>query len=671
MSASALAENVRRQLAALDEAAFEALANRGLLRRARKDLESASIAIMGETAHALQLQVGACEVTLPDTGPVQARCTCPAAGICQHILSACLWLRDQPAGEPTAAPAMDDELLAITPEQMEAWAGRAVLRAAFGLAAEARAEIVAEGAVAVMFRALNATCRFVPGGGLAGAIVTGSAKETARLTLAALLAFQKSRGVDWPQARSDIGTTLAEGSGAPRSREEILASAGALICETLNGGLARASAAVGDRLATLSVSALAVNLPRLALALRGLAQEFRLSQARDGAADNARTFAHLARTYALCTALETAGSGAPAPLIGWHRTIYSDIGHLDLAGVSAWPWETASGYRGLTVLFWDPAAQSWNTWSEARPRHIDPGYDPRLRFGAAAPWAGAESPAQLSRARFRLMNARRNPVGRLSASAKSRAAITGPANPLELGVPIRTLWAELSGGTMIGLADTNPLQAIHAIRPAAWGERFFNPTTQTLQWLLSDAAGTTLLLELRFTPYEEPAIKFFEAFEPPLSPGAVLIGRVSHTPGGFVFHPYSLVEANGTIRHPALDQATSTHSSTPERRFEELNDDFEGDEQEEESASDARPSPISRLLAEVEDLLTALSEGGASSLTVPRRADLARLARRASSLGWQVLPAALVALSETASFDPALLLRCRYECQLHQQALDS
>ena len=70
MSTADSLAKLRRQLAALDEAALEALASRGLLRRARKDLAGgAAVALAGEGPGQVQLRVGACTVVLPETGP--------------------------------------------------------------------------------------------------------------------------------------------------------------------------------------------------------------------------------------------------------------------------------------------------------------------------------------------------------------------------------------------------------------------------------------------------------------------------------------------------------------------------------------------------------------------------------------------------------------------------
>ena len=56
--------------ASLDAAALEALASKGLLRRAQKDLErGCRRAIAGERDSTLRLRVGDFEVTLPESGP--------------------------------------------------------------------------------------------------------------------------------------------------------------------------------------------------------------------------------------------------------------------------------------------------------------------------------------------------------------------------------------------------------------------------------------------------------------------------------------------------------------------------------------------------------------------------------------------------------------------------
>ncbi|MCC5849999.1 MAG: SWIM zinc finger family protein [Verrucomicrobia bacterium] len=80
-------------MAAFDEEAWVALANRGLLRRARKDLETGTAPrLLDAPPDLIRVAVDPYVVEMDARGPAAARCTCPAPGCCQHILAACLHL---------------------------------------------------------------------------------------------------------------------------------------------------------------------------------------------------------------------------------------------------------------------------------------------------------------------------------------------------------------------------------------------------------------------------------------------------------------------------------------------------------------------------------------------------------------------------------------------------
>src|SRR5256885_11823639 len=84
-------------------------------------------------------------------------------------------------------------------------------------------------------------------------------------------------------------------------------------------GLSRLSIANQQRWATLAVSALGVNLPRLALLLRGIGDESALVLSRDARSDVARMFGRMAQAHALCTALGEGGKNPRPALVGLHR----------------------------------------------------------------------------------------------------------------------------------------------------------------------------------------------------------------------------------------------------------------------------------------------------------------------------------------------------------------
>ncbi len=119
---------LRPALAALDDEALAALANKGLVRRARKDLEQAPGEIVAADDEGLQVRIGAETVDVP-ANPVQASCTCPAGGVCRHILAALILLRETaeptPPGEAVPSPDAAAELMAIDDETLQRLAGKA------------------------------------------------------------------------------------------------------------------------------------------------------------------------------------------------------------------------------------------------------------------------------------------------------------------------------------------------------------------------------------------------------------------------------------------------------------------------------------------------------------------------------------------------------------------
>src|SRR5262245_42481550 len=87
----------------LDDDALASLANKGLFRRAQKDLEAVRPQIVATEPTVVRLQVADAIVEIPEL-PAKSKCSCPATGICRHILSALVYLRDDPELASLDAP---------------------------------------------------------------------------------------------------------------------------------------------------------------------------------------------------------------------------------------------------------------------------------------------------------------------------------------------------------------------------------------------------------------------------------------------------------------------------------------------------------------------------------------------------------------------------------------
>lgn len=658
---------LRLLVSGLDIPALEALSSKGLVRRAQKDLErGVSIRIDSEQNGSVTFVVGEFRVTIPEAGPAKARCSCSSSVVCQHVLAAMLFLQSEPPPGGTDDHRLaEEELLSYSREQLEAWAGKSVFRAALKVASQCSVEWAAERGMVISFPAINARCHYAPGAGLDGIIVSGSVKDSKRLAAAAVIAFQKSKGVCWELPIS-AASALEESPGAPRSRSDVLDAAQQVFNELIENGLTRLSSSAQQRLETLAVAALGVNLPRLSLALRGLSSECALVMTRAASADLDRMLTAMAGAYALCDALRQGGTEPRPDLVGWRRTEYESLGNLDLMGVSAWPWRTASGYKGLTLLFWDVTGKRWSSWTESRPAHQEQGFHPIARYRQPGPWEGAESPRELARGSFRLMNARRNSTDRLSSSNKSRVVMTGVANITEHGVPVFSDWTKLSqlfdSRQIVGLKEPKPLDTMFAVRPSGWGQRVFDPVAQIFSWPMLDVHGEIMPIEIGFDLFSEPAIKFLESAATASVEGAIVVGRVQKSLRHLSLRAYSIHLPDREMIHLFLDTISSVSAHDGADHGEE--DD--GPEEEQIDTATIIPA-IDRLLDELEEALLVLAEAGIASLNPTRLERFARIAVHLERVGLRGLASAVTDL--TVRRQPSRVLRCAYMVGLHRRAM--
>src|ERR1700730_5526767 len=89
-------------LAAIDDDTLAALANKGLVRRARKDIEKSPPRVIAADEQTVSLEVVGCTTRVTNP-PGKSTCSC-ASGICRHILGAIIFLRESAAPAGAAEP---------------------------------------------------------------------------------------------------------------------------------------------------------------------------------------------------------------------------------------------------------------------------------------------------------------------------------------------------------------------------------------------------------------------------------------------------------------------------------------------------------------------------------------------------------------------------------------
>jgi hypothetical protein len=700
---------LRRLLASFDEAGLVALANKGLVRRALKDLQTAELH-HEETETALLVHGPGWDVTMPADGPVRATDSTRATGVTRQILMATIYLRDHWMPEVSSAAialptpeeskqespaseteALEQTVLEISIEDLQKWAGKGVVRQTCLLVKSGlNIEVVSGAVLTIRLVAQEIEVRVlpVPRGKSAArlldqALSTAPRSQHRHWVIVAVLAFQQSRGraVSLPDESAP-----AEAAGTPVTRRQVQTSTQVLLENLVGTGLAHPSERMVERLFTLSLSATATHLPRLARLLRSLADDVSQVLGRTAAADTSRLYDRMCLTHALARALSTA-TMPPTAMVGFHRTQYDPVGDLQLAGIAAYPWQAASGYEGLSVLFWDGAGRRFLSWTTSRPIGT-PGFHLAQSYRHEMVWSG-HAPASLSRSCFTLKQARANALGRLSGSQATSADVLAPVDPAQLDFADRlvTDWSALREHARriypIGLREINPLEHVVVLQPTAWGERSFDELQQQLSWQLQDAAGNVLSLCLPWTSVNERPIEFLEALKPDRDNLFRVVARLMIGPHGLLIEPLSLLSRGTPQGHRVLnpgfdhDLITSRHSTLLEslrkkygrdRVVTTMTDDSDPDSDAEGlSELDRLPPGLRGQLREAEGVLLWAAESGIRVLNPALRERFHSLASALEQLGVTELGQSLQAFNQ-AEGGAAYLLRSGYLCRLYRQA---
>jgi hypothetical protein len=554
--------------------------------------------------------------TIRLTQPIhRSTCTC-ASGMCRHILASVISLREStPASEVIAAPAeargadsrhalnVSNQFLAFDEDIVTKWAGKPLMKKA--AIALSRGYEIEESPAAIIVRlpAQNIVVRFVAGG-LDAMICTCHAPAACEHKAAAALAyrsFKSGKPVELPQAMLQAST------GAPRTRDQVRESVLTLLREMIALGLSRMSIATEQRLRTLATSAHGVDFPRLERVLRGLGDEVSLALKRDAAASSASLLHAAARAAALCEALKR-----PTPaIVGEHRSVYMPVaGTIEVVGLGAKRWRTRSGYHGLSVFFWEPAAKRWTGWADARPVGT-PGFDPVNRFGEMGPWSGAASPRHAAGMTWRLMGAFRNGAGRITSRENTRG-IVGAASKPENG-PLVTDFSQLStlaaDAFAPGLADRRDHADLVLLAPAAVMDATYDPVLQEVTRPIADAEGRMTPMILRHSPETDTALTTLQNIAG--TTVRAVLGSLRIGPFGLFVEPITLWTDAKPI-HLTLDGVSSIAKtqSSPDRQpdaDDELEDPEDSEEPEIESTS-----AVGHLLAKLDADLLAIAESGVS-----------------------------------------------------------
>lgn len=683
--------------AAFDDVALAALANRGLVRRGRAEVAAGRVRPVRIDDDAVVAAAGdpAVEVVLPPGGPALARCPCPVAGVCIHVVAACLWLRGAAEAPPAGAG----------PDGAGPHGGRA------GSAEEERTGAGRRGGP----RAEDANDPRAEGPGEDADAGGTAADEPVDALLAEVLSWEPAaveKALGAPAARrvacalAGIGTgDLAEGlelDGAPgrltatwpgapeivivaglgprgmvvsgrhsrvaraawclqavvrifaaRGRDwpwpqgsarlsdgqrDVLETAAKAIEGVVSAGISRAGARSARELERLAQAARLEEMPRPSRLLASAAGTLGAVARREDAVDEERALGSLAAAWSLARAVLAAPDAPDPVLLGRAGTRQTEPGLL--VPLSAVWWRTPSGSRGVTARFWDADHHRLESVTTGRAAGADPGF--QRSEGAVLLWN--TSIGALLSAPLRLKGATRRADGTLAPSSRTTAVSRGGFDGVDLPGLAAELDALQSGPGAAGFEAPAPRVRLIPVAGDGLGRIDLDEVHQEYVWPVRAVDGRTHLLRLDPVGAEPRFVASLLARNLPVVALTVEAGR----PTGVFVH------SDGALK--LFAPSLSSVQADSYRFFRRLSERLEGLRARAVAVAPGRErGPVEALCA---DALEALADLAASGAPAPEGMTAHVLTTRARAADQMQLTTLAAALEEViARPGPAAVLR--------------
>lgn len=593
----------RQSLAGVDEDYLVGISNKGIVKRAYKDLGAEDGMIQAGTAgldwNAQELAVTAGGENVTIRLPLgESLCSCPSRSICRHVIMAILLARQAvlDGGEAAGASGNGEggkvenagDSGGDSPEAEDSPGGSG------DLAQKVWQEILAQPRKPLL-RALGSRGLRR----LAAAMEAGQIPRTERGTVVRMqlpgqdmtvkllspleystcschrkeLCSHRAEAILWCQylekqlSPEELERELERQPDFDMGELSDTASqVGDCLEHLLETGLARSGAEQAQELERLAILCHNAGLPGWEGDLRALAEGYEKYLRRAAGQTMERLASQLQRLYDRTAQLReladralSDGVGGAEPsqalpgniisriqdLAGEFRSEYRPTGDLELMGITVEHFVSDAGYEGDTVYFLDTAAQAWYTYTNARPTFYEGKKRPAFREKAMAPW-GLSLPLEgLARVRLRLRGAKCDDGGRLSSSQETRGEILGKSELTASGL---AGWYYREYDRLFAEQIPEPTEKSGSpgrprlvfVQAAGFEKGHFNEITQKLELPIWDGAGRRVQVELPYSRRDEASIRYLERLENRQSP--CFLGRVYLRDSRICLYPVDLLE---------------------------------------------------------------------------------------------------------------------------------
>lgn len=427
-----------------NEAFLVTLANKGLYKRALKDLETTGQVELTVTDGRLQIRLDEITVSL-EPNVAQSTCSCPSKTVCKHILMGILVAAGYASSESETAPAGCENVSPnATPEppSSEAWkelknvdlallrkqAGKKLFEDTLRLIQDGWTADFTEGDILeATINTESITVYFPKEDSLNRAVCKCGESGLCKHKLIAILSYLSLQGT----LSSDTDGSQPELSLLTEDTLNVLKGASRFIIGILEKGLISYGENEAETAIQYSIRLETCGIGNLARLFRSLSSDIENMLAKHVGFQPLTTFATLSRLHNTITLIlrNTQNNEMLSRLIEGTRSDYytTPVGHF--TGLGAYPWQTRSGYFGITAYFFYHEKQSICTLTSSMAdyyEHTQSLVTPEnlnRQLEMQSFWNNNASLARLSSSTLVLRNFKLNRQQRLSSSTQTQCEI--------------------------------------------------------------------------------------------------------------------------------------------------------------------------------------------------------------------------------------------------------
>lgn len=525
----------------IDDDYLIGLSNKGIVKRAYKDLESARLAA-SETEEAIVVTEAdiTCKLLMP-LG--ESRCSCPSRSICKHIVMAAIyikqWYEEQVSGIEGESEQSEIQTEQLVPEEvdleetftltrnfkeldsmdlikLQKQLGVVAFRKLYQRMMVTEAPSVEiTSVVTVFFPDTNMTVKLLEP--LAYSTCSCHKKELCSHKAEAILSYQMHQGILTKEQLQVFYEELGQMEYDKEAIADLIEQMTKLLGEIIFNGLARISPEVTTSCERMALMCHNEQLARFENEFRKLGDMLDLYHRRYASVSVKGIMQQVVFLYQLTNELKRVlSTGDIASVAGKMRSEYVLTQPLNLMAMGQRHFVSQTGYEGDTIYFIEEESGKWYTYTDARPVFYDSSKKSRkIEQYSTAPWNLNCTKDDLANVRIRLIHGKVNDDNRLSSTSEAKAEIIG-ARDLDMAVVEKyryvdfiQLFEDKFAGMWMKeeMHETEKLAIIHA---DSLVEASFDTIRQVFHITLADWNGTRISVRMRYSKHEQYNIGHLE-----------------------------------------------------------------------------------------------------------------------------------------------------------------